>query len=217
MSRLRSRAARAAAGGLSVLLCGCNTPWEWAAPVVGTLVVGTIILGNAPTTQIEQVYYLGVFDPLEQVPPMVYRLTVRGQSSALSTTKFASGWVPAGLVDTLGTQIGFAEAGAVRATPSAELTPEALRTDRRLMAFGPEGFREVPRDYRLVIVMGTTPEAFFNAVDQTLGDVAKARVDTVDAETQRRIVRSMDQWASHQQRLDDLQADLSAVQVEGGR
>jgi hypothetical protein len=38
--------------------------------------------------------------------------------------------------------------------------------------FGPEGFREAPRDHRLVIVMGSSPQKFFSAVDSALGLVA---------------------------------------------
>ena len=38
---------------------------------------------------------------MEQVPPSVYRVRVKGQASFLSATKFASGWVPADLVDSL--------------------------------------------------------------------------------------------------------------------
>jgi hypothetical protein len=38
--------------------------------------------------------------------------------------------------------------------------------------FGPEGFREAPRDHRLVVVMGSDPSVFFSAVDEALGSVA---------------------------------------------
>ena len=41
--------------------------------------------------------------------------------------------------------------------------------------FGPEGFREAPKDHRLVIVMGASPEAFFGAIDRALGIVADVR------------------------------------------
>ena len=42
------------------------------------------------------------------------------------------------------------------------------------MMFGPEGFREAPKDHRLVIVMGSNPEDFFKAIDTSLGVVAEA-------------------------------------------
>ena len=45
--------------------------------------------------------------------------------------------------------------------------------NRRLIMFGPEGFREAPKNHRLVVVMGASPETFFNAVDRALGVVAE--------------------------------------------
>ena len=52
--------------------------------------------------------------------------------------------------------------------PSDAKDTSAL-SGRRLMMFGPEGFREAPRNHRLVVVMGSSPEKFFSAVDEALG------------------------------------------------
>jgi hypothetical protein len=48
-----------------------------------------------------------------------------------------------------------------------------LLTGRRLIMFGPEGFREAPKNHRLVVVMGSNPDKFFSAVDEALGEVAR--------------------------------------------
>jgi hypothetical protein len=42
------------------------------------------------------------------------------------------------------------------------------------MMFGPEGFREAPANHRLVLVMGSSPEKYFEAVDTVLGTVSQA-------------------------------------------
>src|ERR1700722_5095094 len=76
---------------LLLIVAGCATP----AGTVGLIGGVTAILGNAPADEIEETYYLGVFDPQEQLPPAVYRVTVHGQASSMSYVRFASGWVPA--------------------------------------------------------------------------------------------------------------------------
>lgn len=53
--------------------------------------MGTTLLGaRTPANEIEQIYYLGVFDPQEQLEPMVYRVRVHGQASPISGMKFGS-------------------------------------------------------------------------------------------------------------------------------
>lgn len=148
---------------------GCSTPGATIALAAG----GTALAGIMPGNQIEQIYYLGAFDPYEQLPPAVYRVRVQGQASAISQMKFGSGWVHASVADSLNADIGF--------DPSADfgkgLTVAKHKSDsqnpinagRRLVLFGPEGFREAPKDHRLVIVMGSSPEKYFNAVDKTMG------------------------------------------------
>lgn len=104
-----------AAVSVVISLAGCGTP----GPALGGIAGGTALLGVAPGQEIEQVYYLGMFDPLEQLPPSVYRITVHGQASAMSLTKFASGWVPAAMCDTLNTNIQFNESGRIQLTGDA--------------------------------------------------------------------------------------------------
>src|SRR5690349_10039840 len=84
------------------LTTGCNSVPQNVAlgAVIGTG-VGAIIPGH----DIEQVYYLGSLDPQEQVPPALYRVRVRGQASIISWMSFGSGWVPADLIDSLGSSV----------------------------------------------------------------------------------------------------------------
>lgn len=57
---------------------GCEAAAGWAVGAAAVTVVGA----QTPSQSIEQTYYVGVFDPKEQIPPALYRLTVRGQASA---------------------------------------------------------------------------------------------------------------------------------------
>lgn len=189
-------------------LAGCGT--MTTSIVAGT--IGATAAGSySPNTEIEQTYYLGVFDPHEQVPPSVYRVRVKGQASFLSATKFASGWVPADLVDSLSSHIGFdAESGNVQiGAPGSKVTAE-LKTGRRLILFGPEGFREAPRTHRLVVVMGSTPEDFFEAIDTSLGAVAQIRSDQRNEGLARDLFEALQRVKAERERLADLERDVAA-------
>lgn len=157
------------------LTSGCNSVPQNVAlgAVIGTG-VGAVIPGH----DIEQVYYLGSFDPQEQVPPALYRVRVRGQASIISWMRFGSGWVPAELIDSLGSSVEINKAdGKINMTKADPDQLSKLAIGRRLMQFGPEGFREVPKDHRLVIMMGANPEDFFKAMDMALGAVSQAKLD----------------------------------------
>lgn len=189
MSRTSVLRARGPAGlvriGLAslslALLAACSSP----RVVNSTVGLGVAALGNSPTTNIVQTYYLGVFDPREQLPPTIYRVRVQGQANALAWTKFASGWVRADLVDSLSGRVDM-ERNGIRLADSAPAPAGTasgaagggLRAEdkgalnRRLVMFGPEGFREAPKDHRLVVVMGSNPAGFFGAVDRALGQLA---------------------------------------------
>jgi len=174
------------------------------------VVAGTVGLARTPSHEIEQIYYLGVFDPREQVPPAVYRVRVHGQASSMSRMRFASGWVPASLIDSLGTGIGFdKESGRIsitRTDKGDELS--ALTTGRRMMLFGPEGFREAPKDHRLVIVMGSSPEDYFKNIDQALGVVSKTMVEQKSAALSDELIRALTEVKSQSDRLADLELDI---------
>lgn len=159
---------------LSVLLVtGCNSLPQSIA--LGTVVV-TGFGAAVPGHEIEQVYYLGSFDPQEQVPPSLYRVRVRGQASIIGWMGFGSGWVPAELIDSLGSSVAISKAdGKIIMTKAGNDQVAKLTIGRRLMQFGPEGFREVPKDHRLVILMGSSPEKFFQAIDEALGAVTTAK------------------------------------------
>jgi hypothetical protein len=153
------------------LLPGCGSKAANLALGVGSVVVAPAALKGAkvPTDEIAQTYYLGVYDPQGQLPPSIYRVRVQGQSSFLNRTKFASGWVHASLIDSLGTEIALNEKnGGLKIQKVNSDNQGQIATGRRLIMFGPEGFRKAPKDHRLVVVMGADPSAFFEAVDQTL-------------------------------------------------
>jgi hypothetical protein len=181
--------------------CGGLTAAQNAGVAVGATVIG----GNIPTSDIEQVYYLGMFDPQDQVPAMMYRVRVRGQSGMINTTKFASGWVRADLIDSLST-ISHTQDGKFEVT-RADDKAAALTTGRRMMMFGPEGFREAPKDHRLVVVMGADPQKFFAAIDEALGVVAAATQGGSGVEVQRKLFYDLAELRAQRERLDDLRQE----------
>jgi hypothetical protein len=197
-----------AALAISTAISGCATD----AQNIG-LGLATAYLARTPSNEIEQIYYLGTFDPQEQIPPTIYRVRVRGQASAISLTKFASGWVKGALIDSLGTNIGFSagkdggitkDQGAIQNQDLANVASE-----RRFIVFGPEGFREVPKDHRLVIVMGSSPEAFFSAMDEALGKTAETQVQVSEEELNRRLLTTLLMLNEEEDRLTNLAEDVA--------
>lgn len=206
--KIRWRIATALIGGFAALwLAGCASPAQTGG-LAGGLVVGA---AQTPSHEIEQIYYLGVFDPDEQVPRSIYRLRVHGQSSPLSLTRFATGWVPAPFVDSLGSQISLETTSSAPPTITGASTNQqvTLETGRRLVVFGPEGFRTVPRDYRLVIVMASDPSQFFDAVDQMLGSTSSAAAQQNNAAVQTNLFGLYRSFATSREQLQDLQVDVA--------
>ena len=129
---MRSRGWKGAVAVLATLaLGGCD---KLATPegLTGAIIGGTIIGAAAPTSDIRQIYYLGMFDPQGQLPPQMYRIRVNGQSSFLSKVNFASGWVPAPLVDSLGGQVTQAKDGALEEQRGGALQQELFQALLRL-------------------------------------------------------------------------------------
>lgn len=198
------RASALVALALSVTACGNLTD----AQNIGLGVVGaTTYLGRSPSNEIEQVYYVGIFDPQEQLPPSIYRLRVRGQASSISQTRFASGWVPAAVADSIGGSIRLAkEAEPIEVKRAAE--ESNLATGRRLVMFGPEGFREAPREHRLVVVMGSDPQKYFSAIEQSLGVVAAAKQTRSPSQLDRTIFEELLQLSADRDGMTNLLRDL---------
>ncbi len=192
----------------SLLVNGCATPYQTAGLTVG---LATATGSRAPAHELEQIYYVGVFDPEEQLPPTVYRLTVRGQVSLLSSTKFASGWVPAGVIDSLNGRIGLDAYGSgdVEFTQTNKHYNVNLKTGRRLMMFGPEGFREAPRNHRLVIVMGANPKGFFDAVDGALAEISSVVVERKNAALEKQLFEAMISTTSSRENLMRFKAQVA--------
>lgn len=197
---------------LVLAAAGCNT----MAQNVGLTTVGATVLGaRTPAHEIEQICYLGVFDPQEQVPPMVYRVRVRGQASFISRMRFASGWVQASVIDSLGTHIGFdEETGRIKIEKDGEGDLAKLQTGRRLIVFGPEGFREVPKDYRFVVVMGASPEEYFSAVDQSLGLVSKVMAEQRQEGLNKLILEALTRAKTERDNLERVAKDIETDVVQ---
>jgi len=189
-----------------VFVTGCNSTPQTIALGVG---VTTAVGGLSPNNEIEQVYYLGVFDPQDQMQPAVYRVRVRGQASFISFTRFASGWVRADLIDSLGTNVAIdKESGNIQISKANDIPLATLATGRRLMVFGPEGFREAPKDHRLVIVMGTSPEDFFNAIDSSLGVISQAKEKQRNDALEQPLFKALLATKGERERLQDLRKDI---------
>mgnify|MGYP003575554489 CR=1 FL=1 len=154
-------------------LAGCGSLTVAQRNQVAGLVAATVG-STTPNADLEQTYYLGSFDPQDQIPPAIYRIRVRGQSSLLSSVRFASSWVPAEVVDALTGAISIdPKSGALDVNNDARVS--GIASGRGMVMFGPEGFREAPRNHRLVIVMGTSPDTVQQAFASALGTVAKVR------------------------------------------
>lgn len=195
-------------GAATVLLPGCATPYQTAGLVTG----GVALAGSrTPAQELEQIYYLGVFDPEEQLPPTVYRLTVRGQAALWSSTRFASGWVPAGIIDSLNGRLGLDAEGTgdVEFSQTNSAYNTSLTAGRRLMLFGPEGFREAPRDHRLVIVMGANPSKFFEAVDGALGEITSVTTERGNAALEKKLFEAAVSINSSRENLSRLKNEIA--------
>lgn len=171
-------------------------------------------LAQSPSNELEQVYYLGIFDPDEQVPQMMYRVTIRAQASSLNWIKYGSGWVPSWAVDSLGSRIeGGLKLGddSINYSKGKEDDANAqLQVGRRLVMFGPDGFREAPKDHRLVIVMGASPENFFKGVDDAIGSVAGAQLGAMTGPIREDVMAAA---LAHKQR----QLDLATFSAGGAK
>jgi len=191
--------------GLSISACS-NLEQNIALGAIGATILGA----QAPSHEIEQIYYVGSFDPLGQYEPQMYRIRVHGQASFISQVNFASGWIRAELIDTLGTTLKFEEsAGGVSVKNVQDTELMKIGGNRKLFQFGPEGTRKVPENHRLVIVMGSNPEGFFQAVDNALGSVAGEIASRQSAKLTRDIFEALVRVESESQRLSEIQKDVA--------
>jgi len=185
-------------------------PYDAGLAFSGGAVAATLLGGGAPTQEMEQIYYLGVLDPQEQLPPTVYRLTVHGQASFLSRMDFASGWVPAQFIDGLNSHVGFKPGtNEVTITQGDTKASESIQPGRHLVLFGPEGFREAPKDHRLVLVMGADPSKFFQAIDESLGVLAQSQCEQLSSEAAQDILATLLELKKERDGLSELKVDLA--------
>jgi hypothetical protein len=196
-----------AAAAVVLVAAGCSTGRENNALLLGGIAAG---LGVTPSNDLDQIYYIGVFDPTEQVPEMIYRVRVRGQASALSWMRFASGWVHADMIDSLNSKaVGVPQ--NLPGVPDCTADPAkcgALPTGRRLVMFGPDGFREAPANHRLVIVMGSDADAFFSQMDKALGEYSSITAERDNLPLQRDFMAALLALKDDQQKVRDLKLNL---------
>ena len=104
-----------------------------------------------------------------------------------------------------GTELEFTTGDASR---QAKLTP-----GRRLMLFGPEGFREAPANHRLVIVMGSNADSYFESIEKVLGAVAAAKREQAltPEERQGDVIKRLLELSEEQGRIQRLKADFDAA------
>jgi len=190
----------------SMQLSGCHTT---AARVTGGVVATTILGSRAVGSEMQQTYYLGVLDPQGQIPPQIYRLRVHGQGSVLGFTKFASGWVPAPIADSLGSRMEFEKDTAnTNITAASSDTASNITAGRRLVMFGPEGFREAPKGHRLVIVMGSNPNAYFKGIEDALGNIAVVTAKQKDQALSEDLFKSLIKLNTERDSLSSMSKDL---------
>ncbi len=183
---------------LCTMLGGCGTLTVAQRNVLAAATVGSVV----PNANLDQVYYLGSFDPHSQLPPSLYRIRVRGQSSILSQMRFASSWAPAAVVDSLSGSVEMdIKSGRVTTTGGAG---PGLGDGRGLMLFGPEGFRPAPRDHRLVVIMGSSPEAVEQAFSSALGTVARVRFGQPSGALDRRLFEHLTELGQERRELEAL-------------
>ncbi|KZN52816.1 hypothetical protein [Pseudoalteromonas luteoviolacea] len=198
---------------LCYTLGGCGlTPQE--AGVVGAIAGGgsTYFTTHTVTGEVYQVYYLGVFDPINQISPTFYRITVRGQSNLFSDMKFASGWVPAESIDTLTSKVEMTNQGLnVDANGGAQITSAR----RKFVLMGPEGVREGPENHRLVIVMGSSPHNFFSAIDSAMGELLSFEQTKAHDPVNRMLMEELLSIAQERQLLEGFCRNSTSLCTEG--
>jgi len=190
---------------LALAVSGCDTIAQRNQIILAT---GVVAASMTPSFDLEQTYYLGSFDPAGQLPPTLYRIRVRGQSSVLSNTKFASSWVPAEVIDALtGSASLDVKTGSINISKNTGSPGFNINdSGRRLMQFGPEGFRSAPKGHRLVILMGASPETVEQAFSSALGSVALAANGASGSSVDRDALKALLDMGRDKARLQALMA-----------
>lgn len=171
------------------------------------LAIGTSLLTAGtkfPSAEVYQVYYLGVYDPINQIPPTFYRITVRGQASFFSDMKFASGWLPAEAIDSLTQGVTFKQETQ---SPYAEISnggEKITSLRRKFVLMGPEGVRENPDNHRLAIIMGASPKNFLAAVDSAMGEILQVNQIEQNSELRTKLTQALMQLAKNRNELSKL-------------
>ena len=90
--------------------------------------------------------------------------------------------------------------GTQRGSDPSQLSDQ----DRKLVLFGPEGFRTAPRGHRLVVVMGSSPEAVEQAFSSALGTVARVRFSPSATSVERDLFAQLNELAAERDQFKAL-------------
>jgi len=150
---------------------------RWFAPLIA-LVAGC-------STNVKTTHYLGVFDPQEQVPAELYRITIEGNAGVFSKVNYATGWVPANAADLLSVDVRPSQDGKIEITGDQSKTV-TVGARRQFFEIGPTGVATQPEDGRFVVVMSSNPDYFFKKV----GMLSRFGTDDSANEASRRALMS---------------------------
>ena len=92
--------------------------------------------------------------------------------------------------------------------------PELNDPVKRMFLLGPEGIRISPGGHRLVVVMGSSPEKFFEAVDSALGSLSTAELGKVDAQTRDAITNEYRRLMDERESLQALKLRVAAEAIQ---
>ncbi|RDH86510.1 MAG: hypothetical protein DIZ77_04145 [endosymbiont of Seepiophila jonesi] len=120
-------------------------------------------------------------------------------------------------MDALGSSTAFQKESDRVTIEKSDETFSSFETGRRLMLFGPEGFREAPANHRLVIAMGSSPEVFFNAMNESLGVLAQVTQSQGSNELSNLLFEALITTRSQREQVDDLIADAKQDMPEAAK
>lgn len=138
--------------------------------LIAVILLALVNVGCA-STGFSEYYYLGIYDAQEQLPQEMYRFRLAGYGNPFTKVKFASGWLPAAMVDPIDSDLSFgSNDGKVSYSSTAgDGARSTFKSFRPFYIFGPEGFRKAPQDHRLCIIMSANPEKIFQMAERFAG------------------------------------------------
>ncbi len=78
------------------------------------------------------------------------------------------------------------------------------------MLFGPHGFREAPENHRLVLVMGSSPEEYFRALDTAIGEIPQILAERKRSNLNNLLFDALSKTRDEHRQLNELAKDVDA-------